>query len=175
MHAHYCKNVATRTLLLSSRRIINVSPIFTSALGSTSRYISSYIKKKKNIIMTISYATLKEENATTSNSIISHYAENESFARLAKYEGDMTVARDTEDANKLQKGIAFAQQKGVLDPKYKPEPYTELDVLGKTPDQVADQIIAQVESNSKKGSAKGSVIVLCGLSGTGKVRLCLVC
>lgn len=115
----------------------------------------------------ISYATLKEQNASTSNAIIEQYQENPLFIKLATYEGNATLSRDKEDDVKLAKGIRFAQQKGVLDPKYKPEPYTTIDVLGKTPDQVASQIMESVESSSSK-KKRGSVIVLCGLSGTGK-------
>lgn len=115
----------------------------------------------------ISYALLKEQNASTSNAIIEQYQENPLFTKLATFEGNATLSRDKEDDVKLAKGIRFAQQKGVLDPKYKPEPYITIDVLGKTPDQVASQIMESVESTSSK-KKKGSVIVLCGLSGTGK-------
>jgi hypothetical protein len=115
----------------------------------------------------ISYSTLQLQNATTSNAIIDHYASNASFQKLAKFEGDSTIQRDKEDDNKLAKGIAFAQQKGVLDPKHVPQPYTEIDVLGKTPEDVATTIMDQISNTRTEG--KGSVIVLCGLSGTGKV------
>ena len=60
--------------------------------------------------------------------------------------------------------------KEVIDPKYVPEPYVEIDVLGKTPDAVADEIIGHAEKHKAAGNDAGSVIVLCGLSGTGKVR-----
>jgi cytidylate kinase len=44
-----------------------------------------------------------------------------------------------------------------------------IDVLGKSPDQVADQMLASVKAKSSAASsAAGSVIVLVGLSGTGK-------
>ena len=118
----------------------------------------------------ITYSILKEQNASTSNAIIEHLKENPSFQRLAKFEGDSTVKRDNEDDSKLAKGIAFAQQKGVLDPKHVPQPYTQIDVLGKTPEEVATTIITQVQEKSKEtNKTKGSVVVLCGLSGTGKV------
>lgn len=119
--------------------------------------------------MGISYDILKKQNAETSNSIIEHWASSEAFAKLAKFEGDLTVTRDQEDADKLQVGIDYAKEKGVIDPKYVPEPYVNLDVLGKTPEQVATEILDTVSQNSQ--SAAGSVIVLCGLSGTGKVCL----
>jgi adenylylsulfate kinase-like enzyme len=59
--------------------------------------------------------------------------------------------------------------KGVLDPHHVPQPYTEIDVLGKTPGEVADIIMNNISDGSTTG--RGSVIVLCGLSGTGKVRI----
>lgn len=124
--------------------------------------------------MGISYELLQKQNADTSNAIIQHWATSEKFAELSKYEGDLTVKRDQEDAEKLQVGIDYAKEKGVIDPKYVPEPYVNLDVLGKTPDQVADEIIEFVNKTNEQAGDKdpstGSVIVICGLSGTGKVR-----
>jgi hypothetical protein len=103
---------------------------------------------------------LKKQNAETSAAVI-HLLENDAdFQKLAQYEGDLTVARDNEDAEKLQKGIDFAKAKGVIDPDYKPEPYLPIDVLGKSPDQVADEILEKL--------GDGTVLVLVGLSGTGK-------
>lgn len=118
--------------------------------------------------MGLSYDTLKQQNAETSNSIIEHWKTSDAFAKLAKFEGDLTVTRDQEDADKLQVGIDYAKDKGVIDPKYVPEPYVNLDVLGKTPDQVATEILSTVSQNSDSSESAGSVIVLCGLSGTGK-------
>jgi hypothetical protein len=130
--------------------------------------------KSNSSIMGISYELLKKQNAETSNAIIDHWSYSESFDKLSKFEGDLTVQRDQEDADKLQAGIDYAKEKGVIDPKYVPEPYVNLDVLGKTPDQVAKEIIDHVnKANEKLGETNpeiGSVIVLCGLSGTGKVR-----
>jgi cytidylate kinase len=112
---------------------------------------------------------LKQQNARTSTALIEQYQHSELFRKLAAYEGDLTVRRDNEDASKLQQGIEFAQKKGVIDPNYVPEPYVEIDVLGQTPDQVADHILQCVSQQQQKSSkATGSVIVLVGLSGTGK-------
>lgn len=118
--------------------------------------------------MGLSCELLKKQNAETSNAIIEHYASNGDFAKLSKFEGDLTVNRDKEDADKLQVGIDYAKSKGVIDPKYVPEPYVNLDVLGKTPDEVATTIIETVEKANAGNASSGSVIVLCGLSGTGK-------
>lgn len=117
--------------------------------------------------MTISRDVLAKQNAETSNALIEHWKDSETFASLAKLEGDLTIARDNEDGEKLEKGIEFAKSKGVIDPNYVPEPYVLLDVLGKTPDFVASEILTLIKEGSKD-SSEGSVIVLCGLSGTGK-------
>ena len=115
----------------------------------------------------INYALLSQQNAATSNAIIDFYSDSSEFAKLSKVEGDSILQRDREDGEKLQVGIDYAKSKGVIDPNYVPEPYVQIDVLGKTPDQVCEEILDTVQ---KQKSDSGSVIVLCGLSGTGKVR-----
>lgn len=121
---------------------------------------------------TISYELLQKQNAETSNALIDYYEAISgstngnpdavtNFTKLAEYEGALTASRDQEDGDKLQKGIDYAKEKGVIDPDFVPQPYVEIDVLGKTPDQVADEILQQVNVES-------GVIVLVGLSGTGK-------
>jgi hypothetical protein len=119
--------------------------------------------------MAISYSILSKQNAETSNALIEEFASSSEFAVLAKNEGDAILARDEEDAAKLQVGIDYAKEKGVIDPDYIPEPYVEIDVLGKSPDEVADIIVLHAEKPKADGNDAGSVIVLCGLSGTGKV------
>lgn len=116
--------------------------------------------------MTISLGVLKQQNAETSNALIDYWKDSAEFSKLAQYEGDLTIRRDEEDGVKLQKGIDFAKTKGVIDPSFVPEPYVHIDVLGKTPDTVANELISKVKENPKDEA--GSVVVLCGLSGTGK-------
>lgn len=65
---------------------------------------------------------------------------------------------------KLAKGIQSAIDKNVLPANLVPEPYKIIDVLGRTPTQVAQRIISDISDAAKTGC----VIVLCGLSGTGK-------
>lgn len=113
----------------------------------------------------VSLDLLKKQNAETSNALITHWKDSADFLKLAQYEGDLTIRRDEEDGVKLQIGIDFAKSKGVIDPNYVPETYVHIDVLGKTPDSVANEMLAKVKENSTEA---GSVIVLCGLSGTGK-------
>jgi cytidylate kinase len=117
----------------------------------------------------MTYTLLAQQNAETSSALIDFYGTNDKFTKLATSEGDSTVKRDQQDDEKLQAGIDFAKSKGVIDPDFVPEPYVTIDVLGKTPDQVADQMLGDVKADSCDApSSAGSVIVLVGLSGTGK-------
>jgi hypothetical protein len=117
----------------------------------------------------ISYELLQKQNAETSNALIIHWKDSNLFSSLAKNEGTLTLNRDREDGEKLQVGIDYAKSKGVIDPDYVPELYVEVDVIGKSPDVVADLILATVKAKESSSDSAGSVVVLCGLSGTGKV------
>ena len=50
----------------------------------------------------------------------------------------------------------------MIDPNFVPEEYITVDVLGKNPEEVAEDILLKVRAEDSK------VVVLCGLSGTGK-------
>jgi len=113
--------------------------------------------------MPISYELLSQQNAETSTALIAHYESSDDFAALSAKEGAAILARDQEDADKLQVGIDYAKDKGVIDPNFVPEPYIAIDVLGKTPADVAGEILAAMKTSEGE-----SVIVICGLSGTGK-------
>jgi len=119
--------------------------------------------------MPLSYPLLAEQNANTTNAIISEFSNNPSFLSLSSAEGAQILQRDEEDAQKLQVGINIAKSKGVIDPNFVAEDYITVDVLGKSPDEVADEILGVVRSQHGNG---GGVVVLCGLSGTGKVSYC---
>lgn len=129
----------------------------TALLGRYFATPSRAASKAAAVSTSITLETLKQQNAITSSAIIEEYKNSRRFAMLSTYEGDLTVQRDQEDASKLLKGIEFAQSKGVIDPNFVPESYIPIDVLGKTPDQVADVIMQQVESNAQ--SDDGLVIV----------------
>lgn len=131
--------------------------------------LSHIHSKSSSVVITttmpqLTYDILTQQNATTTNAIIEHYASSTNFIKLATAEGDDIFARDDEDGEKLQKGIDIAKAKGVLDPNFVPEEYITIDVLGKSPEDVADEILSFV-----RGSSGPPVVVLCGLSGTGKV------
>jgi len=119
--------------------------------------------------MTIDRNLLAKQNAETSNALIDHLGNSEAFLFLAGKEQESTISRDNEDAVKLEKGIEFAKSKGVLDANFVAEPYVEIDVLGKKPSMVADEILGKLTADGNADDKNaGSVIVLCGLSGTGK-------
>eukprot|EP00928_Gymnodinium_smaydae_P058518 TRINITY_DN4171_c0_g1_i1.p2 TRINITY_DN4171_c0_g1~~TRINITY_DN4171_c0_g1_i1.p2 ORF type:complete len:382 (+),score=128.80 TRINITY_DN4171_c0_g1_i1:59-1147(+) len=112
--------------------------------------------------MALTLEILKAQDDRTSGAIIEALKDDAVFQELSKKELDQIVARDAEDAEKLQIGVDEAIKKGVLPADLKPPEYTQIDVLGKTADQVADEIIAKLP---KEG---GCVMILVGLSGTGK-------
>lgn len=98
----------------------------------------------------------------TSGGVIELLKGDPVFTGLAKKELDGIVARDNEDAAKLAAGVQQAIEKDVLPKDKEPPTYENVDVLGKTASQVADEILAKLP---KEG---GCVMILCGLSGTGK-------
>ena len=81
---------------------------------------------------------LKKQNAGTSAAIINLLKDDADFAKLAKFEGESIVARDNEDAAKLQSGVNASIEKGVLAKLDPPPEYQVIDVLGKSPDDARD-------------------------------------
>lgn len=112
--------------------------------------------------MALSAEVLKHQDDKTSAAIIELLQDDPVFVDFAKKELDLIVLRDKEDGDKLQVGVDEAIKKGVLPADQKPPAYDQIDVLGKTADQVADEILAKLP---KEG---GCVKILVGLSGTGK-------
>jgi len=116
------------------------------------------LEKAKGLTMDV----LKAQDDKTSGAIIEFCKDNATFQALAKKEMDQIIARDNEDGEKLQAGVNEAIKKGVLPADLTPPTYTNVEVQGKDAGTVADEIIAQLP---KEG---GCVMVLVGLSGTGK-------
>lgn len=110
----------------------------------------------------IDYALLTKQDATTSEAVIAQLRGDEPFTALSSSEAADTAKRDREDDTKLQAGIDLAVAKGVLPAGLVPAPYHEIDVLGKSTDEITAEIIARLPAG------EGAVIVLVGLSGTGK-------
>lgn len=111
---------------------------------------------------TLTVDLIKAQDDKTSGAIIEFLKDDAVFMDLAKKELDGIVTRDDEDAEKLAAGVDQAIKKGVLPGDLPPPEYEKIDVLGKTADQVADEIIAKLPKDS------GCIMILVGLSGTGK-------
>ena len=130
---------------------------------------------KQNLTLDV----LNRLDDTTSNSIIQLFKSNKTFVDVSKTTTKEIIQRDNEDAEKLKKvafnslfhlltdfvffkGIQIAIDRKVLEPLKAPQKYIEVDVLGKSADEVAGVVLKDIEKEN------GCVVVLCGLSGTGK-------
>lgn len=100
----------------------------------------------------------------TSNAIIAAFKQDASFLDTAKKSTQAILQRDQEDDDKLADGIKMAVAKGVVPSDPGVEPVCSIDVLGMSADAVAAKIIDRLG----EAPNKGCVLVLQGLSGTGK-------
>jgi cytidylate kinase len=129
----------------------------------------------------VTVTTLARQDAATSAAIIgmlgggggsvkcsfssSESSSSSRFATLAQLEGISIVQRDAEDARKLQAGVELSIASGQLARQDAPPAYMSIDVMGKTPDEVCDIILRDMGAAVRDS---GGIVVLCGLSGTGK-------
>ena len=120
--------------------------------------------KRKNLELITQRMAQKLEDSETTGAIISFFADNGMFTSLSARETADILARDDEDGEKLAAGIRMAVAKKVLAPNPPVEALTLIPVLGKSADAVADAIIASLGDAPKRGC----ILVLQGLSGTGK-------
>jgi cytidylate kinase len=114
--------------------------------------------------MAIDAALLAASDSATTAAIIDAFQGDETFMKVSVAEMQGIITRDEEDADKLAAGVKLAVDKGVLSAEPPIEPTEKIDVLGKTAEQVADEIIAVLGD----APASGCVMILVGLSGTGK-------
>jgi len=110
------------------------------------------------------FSCLQEQNAATSAAIIDLLKDDASFKAVSESEGKSIVQRDAEDAAKLQAGVQLSIAAGQLEVQETPPSYTTIDVMGKTPNDVCDIILESMGDAVESGG----IVVLCGLSGTGK-------
>ena len=112
----------------------------------------------------VSFASLAANDSSSTTAITRGFAEHLTFAAFSSAETADILSRDAEDGDKLAAGVQLAVDKGVLPAKVVVEPTTAIDVMGKSADEVANAIV------KKLGTApqQGCVLVLQGLSGTGK-------
>ena len=92
----------------------------------------------------VSVATLNASDDTTSNSIIKAFAQHSAFTALSAAETSDILARDAEDGEKLAQGIRKGIDKGVLAANVVVEPTCHIDVLGKSADAVAAEIVKKL-------------------------------
>jgi len=112
--------------------------------------------------MPVDAALLARQDAVTSEAVIAQLRGDGAFAALAAAETAASVARDREDDEKLQAGVDVAVAKGVLPAGLVPAPYHAIAVEGKATDAIVAEITARLPAG------EGAVIMLVGLSGTGK-------
>ena len=103
-------------------------------------------------------------DAKCTAAIIDTLAAVPAFITFAAKETEQTLERDRQDAEKLSAGIAQAVSRGVLRANPPVEPLTKIDVLGKSVEQVCQGILDTLGDAPNQGC----VLVLSGLSGTGK-------
>jgi cytidylate kinase len=112
----------------------------------------------------LSRALLLAQDDTTTNAIIRAFERHAPFVDFSHREMLAILERDAEDDDKLKAGIQLAIRKGVLDASPPVEPVVRIDVLGKSAGDVAGLIVGALG----EAAATGCVVVLQGLSGTGK-------
>lgn len=111
---------------------------------------------------TLSKELLQRQDDLCSTSVIEFLSNEPAFTKLAEFEGNLIMQRDHEDGEKLSKGIQISVKKGILPPTCEVAPVRPVRVIGMTADEVAAAILKQLPKQ------EGNVIVLQGLSGTGK-------
>jgi len=116
------------------------------------------------VTSTALFDTLKLQNSKISAEIIQRYKSMKEFVNISKAARDAIIQRDAEDEAKLAQGIKLAVDKGVIPADVKVEPTTKINVMGKSADAVAAELIKALNGAEQKGC----VVVLQGLSGTGK-------
>lgn len=110
----------------------------------------------------ITHELLLAQDDRTSNAVLALLKDNAAFARLSASEGALIIQRDAEDEAKLGVGIQISIKRGVLSADPDVSPVKKIDVVGKSADEVAALILADLPGK------EGNVLVLQGLSGTGK-------
>lgn len=96
--------------------------------------------------------------------ILEAYSKDEKFLAVAVRLQKEIIRRDEEDAEKLAKGVQLAIDRGVLSATVTVEPEIQVMSSGKSVDEVAGFIIERLGD----APLRGCLVVLHGLSGTGK-------
>lgn len=112
-----------------------------------------------------SFGVLSLRDDRSTDAIIQFFLSDPSFRAAAATETAKIQERDAQDGVKLAEGIALSVRRKVLEANPPVEPVTRVAVQGKAADAVADEILAACGGAD---DASGRVIILTGLSGTGK-------
>lgn len=110
----------------------------------------------------LTLALLRKQDDCCSSAVLAALQDLPAFQKLAASEGECIIRRDKEDEDKLAEGIQVAIRKGILSGKPDVSPVHKINVVGLSAQEVTDAIVKQLPSK------EGNVIVLQGLSGTGK-------
>lgn len=105
---------------------------------------------------------LRQQDDVCSTCVLALLKNNATFQKLSESEGQSILQRDNEDAEKLSDGIRISIRKGILSGHPDVSPVTKINVVGLTAQEVTDKIVKSLPS------LHGNVIILQGLSGTGK-------
>lgn len=111
---------------------------------------------------TLSLELLQKQDDRCSEAILAALKSNELFQKIATTEGECIVQRDAEDDEKLAKGIKLSIEKKILPAFCQTSPTRQINVRGLTAEEVAKEIIQYLPNH------EGNIIILQGLSGTGK-------
>jgi hypothetical protein len=112
----------------------------------------------------VTLSLLRQQNSLTSNAIMAIFENVKEFIAVADRETKSILKRDAEDGEKLAEGIQIAIKKNVIPHEVKVEKINKIDVMGKSADAVAAEIIMDLG----KAATTGCILILQGLSGTGK-------
>lgn len=110
---------------------------------------------------------LLQADDETTNAIIEVFGDDPIFEAKSREATDSLLRRDAEDDDKLAKGIALAVERGVLQADVIVEPVVKVDVTGRSADEVAG-VIFEACHGDKDDDGDGKIVVIQGLSGTGK-------
>lgn len=104
------------------------------------------------------------QDATAHQRIAEFLSDDEAFRTYSRQEAERIVARDQQDEDKLQAGVQLAIDKGVLPEVAEGQATVDVEVLGRSVDEVCQDIIDHIGD----AASIGRVLTLEGLSGTGK-------
>ncbi|KAH8605741.1 putative Cytidylate kinase [Trypanosoma vivax] len=112
----------------------------------------------------LSAALLRQHDDACNGAVIALLSNNDDFKRLAESEGTAIMRRDKEDEEKLREGIEIAKSRGILksDSSPPPAPLQRIDMASTSTQEAAEKIASMLPGR------EGNIIVIHGLSGTGK-------